>query len=151
MSTIAWQFEHSLAFPLFGIWMKTDLFQSHRHCCAFQICWHVEWSILIASSSRIWNNSARIPSLPLALFLVMLPKAHFVRMHITGGFLCAVLDLSGNLWPLLIPEYSGIRRRGSLSPGWGIQAFPLLVSHHGDKYPLLSLIGIALCFLSLEF
>ena len=65
MSTIAWQFKHSLAFPFFGIGMKTDLFQSHGHCCVFQICWYIEWSILIVSSSRIWNNSARIPSLPL--------------------------------------------------------------------------------------
>ena len=40
-----------------------------------------------------------------------------VRKHLTRGFLCAVLDLSGTLWPLLIPEYSGIKRRGSLS--WG--------------------------------
>ena len=38
-----------------------------------------------------------------------------------------------------------------LSQGCGIQAFPLLVSHYGDKYPLLSLIGITLCFVSLEF
>ena len=35
-----------------------------------------------------------------------------VKKHLTGGFLCAVLDLSGILWPLLIPEYSGIKRRG---------------------------------------
>ena len=27
-----------------------------------------------------------------------------VRKHLTRGFLCAVLDLSGTLWPLLIPE-----------------------------------------------
>ena len=69
-----------------------------------------------------------------------------VRKHLTGGFPCAVMDLSGNLWPLLIPEYSGIKRRGTPFQGWGIQAFPLVVSHYGDKYPLLSLIGIALCF-----
>ena len=35
-----------------------------------------------------------------------------VRKHLTGGFLCAVLDLSGILCSLLIPEYSGIKRRG---------------------------------------
>ena len=74
-----------------------------------------------------------------------------VRKHLTGGFPCAVMDLSGNLWPLLIPEYSGIKKEARLSQGWGIQAFPLLVSYYGDKYPLLSLIGIALCFVSLEF
>ena len=36
-----------------------------------------------------------------------------VRKHLTRGLLCAVLDLSGTLWPLLIPEYSGIKRRGT--------------------------------------
>ena len=35
-----------------------------------------------------------------------------VRKHLTGGFLCAVLDLSGILCSLLISEYSGIKRRG---------------------------------------
>ena len=35
-----------------------------------------------------------------------------VRKHLTGGFLCAVLDLSEILCSLLIPEYSGIKRRG---------------------------------------
>jgi len=33
-------------------------------------------SSLAVSSFRIWNSSARIPSPPLALFAVMLPKAH---------------------------------------------------------------------------
>ena len=32
---------------------------------------------LIASSFRIWNSSAGIPSPPPALFVIMLPKAHF--------------------------------------------------------------------------
>ena len=39
-----------------------------------------------------------------------------VRKHLTGGFLCAVLDLSGILCSLLIPEYSGIKR-GKPLPG----------------------------------
>ena len=34
--------EQSLALPFFGIWMKTDLFQSCDHCWVFQICWHIE-------------------------------------------------------------------------------------------------------------
>ena len=46
------------------------------HCWVFQICWHIEWSIFTASSFRIWNSSTRIPSPPLALFVVMLSKAH---------------------------------------------------------------------------
>ena len=56
--------------------MKTDLFQSCGHCWVFQICWHIDCSTFTASSSRIWNSSAGIPSPPLALFLAMLSKAH---------------------------------------------------------------------------
>ena len=56
--------------------MKTNLFQSCGHCWVFQICWHIECSTFIASSFRIWNSSTGIPSPPLALFVVMLPKAH---------------------------------------------------------------------------
>ena len=41
----------------------------------FPNLWYIECSILIASSFRIWNSSVGIPSLPLALFIVMLPKA----------------------------------------------------------------------------
>ena len=36
----------------------------------------------------------------------------FFRKHLTGGFLCAVLDVSEIFCSLLIPEYSGIKRRG---------------------------------------
>ena len=54
---VVWAF---LALPFFGIGMKTDLFQSCGLCCAFQICWQIECSMLTASSSRIWNNSAGI-------------------------------------------------------------------------------------------
>ena len=71
---VVWTF---LALPFFGIGMKTDLFQSCGHCWVFQICWHIECSAFTASSFRIWNSSTGIPSPPLALFTVMLPKAHF--------------------------------------------------------------------------
>ena len=56
--------------------MKTDLFQSCGHCWVFQICWHIECSTFTASSFRIWNSWTGIPSPLLALFVVMLPKAH---------------------------------------------------------------------------
>ena len=56
--------------------MKSDLFQSCGHCWVLQICWHIECIALIASSFRIWNSSTGIPSPPLALFIVMLPKGH---------------------------------------------------------------------------
>ena len=54
---------------------KTDLFQSCGHCWVFQICWHIECSTFTESSFRIWNSSTGIPSPPLALFIVMVPKA----------------------------------------------------------------------------
>ena len=88
MSAIVQQFEHSLALPFFGIGMKTNLFQFCGHCWGFQICWHIESSTFTASSFRIWNSSARIPSPPLALFVVVLPKAHLTlhsRMSTFGN------------------------------------------------------------------
>ena len=65
--------------------MKTDLFQSCGHCWVFRICWHVEHSIFIASSFRIRNSSAGIPSLPLALFVAMLPKTHLTSHSRMSG------------------------------------------------------------------
>ena len=76
MSATVWYLEHSLALPFFGTGMKTDLFQSCGYCWVFQIYWHIEYSTFTASSFRIWNSSAGILSPPLALFLVVLPKAH---------------------------------------------------------------------------
>ena len=78
MRAIVWQVEHSLALPFFGIEVKTNIFQSCGHCWIFQICWHIECSTFAASSFRILLSSARIPSPPLALFVVMLPKAHLI-------------------------------------------------------------------------
>ena len=68
------EFNCAVVWTFFGIRMKTDLFQSCNHCWAFQICWHIECSTFTASSFWIWNSSTGIPSPPLALFVVMLPK-----------------------------------------------------------------------------
>ena len=85
MRAIVWSFEHSLALPFFGIGMKTDLFQSHGHCWVFQICWHIECSTFKVSSFRIWNSLTQIPSPLLALFVVMLPKAHLTSHSRMSG------------------------------------------------------------------
>ena len=79
----------------FGIWMKTDLFQSCGHCWVFQICWHIECSTFTASSFSIWNSSTGIPSPPLALFIMMLPKAHLTS-HSWCGFLHTTMQISHN-------------------------------------------------------
>ena len=87
---VVWAF---LALPFYGIEMKTDLFHSCGHCWVFQICWHSECSTFTASSFRIWNSSTGIPSPPLSLFIVMLPKAH----------LTSYSRMSGSRW-VIIPS-----------------------------------------------
>ena len=70
---------------------------------SFKNCWHIECSTLTASSFRIWNSSAGIPSPPLALFIVMLPKAHLTLYSSMSAsrWVTTPLWLSRSLWPFL--------------------------------------------------
>ena len=77
--------EMNTVVPFFGIGMKTHLFQSCGHCWVFQICWLIECSTFTASSFWIWKSSAGIPSPPLALFIVMLPKVHLTSQSKMSG------------------------------------------------------------------
>ena len=97
MSATVCYFEHSLVLPFFETGMKTDLFQSCGHCWVFPLYWHIECSTLTASSFRIWNSSTGIPSPPLALFVVMLPKAH----------LTSDSRMSGSRWVMTLSWLSG--------------------------------------------
>ena len=83
--------------------MKTDLFQSCGHCWVFQICWHFECNTLTTSSLGIRNSSAGIPSLSLALFVVMLPKVHLTSHSRMSGSRWVITPswLSGSLRPFL--------------------------------------------------
>ena len=87
--------------------MKTDHFQSCSHCWDFQICWHIECSTSIAASVRIWNSSTAIPSPPLALFVVMLPKAHFTSHSRMSGSMWVITPswLSGS-WRFFLYSFS---------------------------------------------
>ena len=76
-----------LALLFFGTGMKT-LFPVLCHCWVFQICWYIECNTWTTSSFRIWNSSTGIPSPPLALFIVMLPKAHLTSHS----------RISGSMW-----------------------------------------------------
>ena len=100
MTTIAWQLEHSLALPFFGIGMKIDLFESCGHCWVFQICWHIECSNLTLSSFRILSSSAGIPSSPLALFVEIFPKAR----------LSSYSRMSSSRWVTMPSWLSGLLR-----------------------------------------
>ena len=73
--------------------MKTDIFQSCGYCWIFQICWHIECSTFKASSFRIWNSSTGIPSPPLALLIVMLPKAHLTSHSKMSGSRWVIIPL----------------------------------------------------------
>ena len=74
-----------VVWAFFGIGMKTDLFQSCGHCWVFQICWNIECSTFTASSFRVCNSSTGILSPPLALFIVMLLKAHLTSHSRMSG------------------------------------------------------------------
>ena len=79
------EYNCAVVWTFFGIaflWDWNDLVQSCGHCWVFQICWHTECSTFTASSFRILNSSAGILSPPVALFIVMLPKAHLTALHI---------------------------------------------------------------------
>ena len=71
--------------------MKTDLYQLCGHCWIFPICWHIECSILTASSFRIWKSSAGIPLPPLSLFIVRLLGPSWLH---TPGSLALGLSVS---------------------------------------------------------
>ena len=83
----------AVVWTFFGTGMKTDIFQSCGHCWVFQICCHIEFNTFTASSFRIWNSSTGILSPPLALFVVMLPKAHLTLQSRMSGSRWVIIPL----------------------------------------------------------
>ena len=80
--------------------LKWKLTFSNPVATVLQIFWHIECSTLTASS-RVLNSSARSLSSPLALFVVMLSKAHLTshsRMS-SSSWVTTPLWLSGLLRP----------------------------------------------------
>ena len=70
------------------------------HCWVFQICCHIECSTFTAPTFRIWNSSTGIPSHLLALFVVMLSKAHLTSRS----------RMSGSRWVMTPSWLSGLWR-----------------------------------------
>ena len=80
----------AVVWAFFGIaflwdWNENWPFPVRWPLLSFQIYWHIECSTFTASSFRIWNSSTGIPSPPLALFVVMLPKAHLTSHSRMSG------------------------------------------------------------------
>ena len=134
MSAIIRYFEHSLALPFFGIGMKTDLFQACGHVWVFQSCWHIECSTFTKTFFRIWNSSTGIPSPPLALFVVMLPKAHLIWHS----------RMSGSRW-VIIPLWLSQSWRSFLYSSVYSCHFFLISSASVRFIPFLSFICAHLC------
>ena len=115
--------------------MKTDLFQSFGHCWVFQICWHIECSTFTASSFRISNGSTGIPSLPLALFIVMLPKAHLTSHSRMAGSRWVITPLWLS-WSCTMSQTSVHSSSGNLSDLIPWIYFSLSDSHNGVIFQL---------------
>ena len=154
--------------------MKTDLFQFCGHCWVFQVCWHIECSTFTASSFRIWNSSTGMPSPPLALFVVMLPKAHLTSHSRISGSRWVITPswLSGS-WSFLysssvyschlfLISYASVRSRPFLSfiePifAWNVLLVSLIFLKTSLVFPILLFSSISfdhwgrLSYLSLLF
>ena len=109
--------------------MKTDLFQSCGHCWVFQMCWHIECSTFTASPFRIWNSSTGIPSSPLALCIVTLPKA----------LLASHSRMSGSRWVITPSWLSWSWRSISYSSVYSCHLFLISYASVGS-IPFLSFI-----------
>ena len=142
--------------------MKSDTFQSCGHCWVFQIWWHVACHTFTASSFRIWNSSAEILSPPLALLVVMLPKAHLTSHSRMSGSRWVITPswLSGS-WSsflhsssvyschLLLISYASIRSILFLSfiePifAWNVPLVSLIFFKRSLVFPILLLSSVSL-------
>ena len=83
-------------FPLWG-WNEKWPFPVLWPPLSFQICWYIECNTFTASSFRIWKCTTGIPSPPLALLIVMLPKAHLTSHS----------RISGSRWVIILSWLSG--------------------------------------------
>ena len=118
-----------LAFLFLGIGIKTP-FPVLWPLLSFPIFLHIECSTFTASSFRIWNSSIGFPSSPLALFVVMLPKAHLTWHS----------RMSGSMW-VIIPSWLSGSWRSFLYSSFGYSCYLFLISSASVRsLPFLSFI-----------
>ena len=77
-----------------------EINHNEKNTCKKCLYVYTECSNFTASYFRTWNGSTGIPSPPLALFLVMLPKAH-LTLH---------SKMSGSRWVIIPSWLSGLWR-----------------------------------------
>ena len=94
------------------------------HCLSLGLEWKLTFSSPMATSEfskfagilsvalsqqhfRIWNSSTGIPSPPLALFVVMLPKAHLTSHSRMSGMKMLTGDWNAKVWSQGIPGVTG--------------------------------------------
>ena len=139
---VVWAF---FVIALLWDWNETDLFQSCGHCWVFQICWHIECNTFTTPYSRIWNSSTGILSPPLALFVVMLPKADLTSHPRMSGsrWVITPLWLSGS-WRLFLYSPSVYSYHLLLISSASVRSIPFLsfiVPIFSRQVPLVSLIS----------
>ena len=107
--TSVWdEYNCAVVWAFFGIaflwgWNENWPFPILCHCWVFQICWHIECSTFTASSFRIWNSTTGIPLPPLALFVVMLSKAHLtLDSRMSGSRLVITASWLSGWWTKVI-------------------------------------------------
>ena len=137
-----------VVWTFFGIvflwdWNENWPFQSCGHCCFPNLLayWLQRFHSIIF---RIWNSSTGIPSPPLALFIVMLPKAHLTLHSRMSGFRWVITPwwLSG-LWRSFLYSSSMYSYHLFLISPASVRSIPFLsfiVPIFAWKFPLVSLI-----------
>ena len=137
-----------VVWTFFGIAFLRDwnenCFQSCGHCWVFQICWLTECSTFTAPSFKICSSLTGIPSPPLALFVVMLPKVHLTLHSRMSGSRWGVTPswLSGSWRPFLYSSslYSCYVFLISSASVRSIPFMSFIVSIFAWNVPLVSLI-----------
>ena len=114
-------------------WNENGPFQSCGDCWVFQICCHISGTST-TSFFRIWNSLTGIPSPPLALFTVMLPRTH-LTLH---------SRMSGSRW-VITPLWLSKSWRSFLYSSVYPWHFYLISSASVRTIPFLSFFCAHLC------
>ena len=113
------------------------------------MCGHIECSTFTASSFRIWNSSAGISWPPVALFIVMLPKAHLTSHSRLSGSRWVITPLwLSQSWRSFLYSYSLYSCHLFLISSASVRSIPFLsfvLLVFAWKIPFVALIFLKRC------